>query len=120
MSIEYAVSIVIPTLNHQNIAVVDAVHQSVFPVDASRPTAGEIVFEGFGFADAGERRRLDGFKKRANARDDGGIGFLPECQVAGGTFRESDFQRSTSTVLPEAASFRLCARAARLLAVEVR
>ncbi len=109
-----------PTLNHNDLAAFDAVYQTVFFVDASRPATGEVVFQCFRFADSGERGSLDGFNKRFDARDDLVVGFLPMRQVERGAFRETEFQRSTSMVVPSFASRTPWASAARLAAVEVR
>ena len=92
----------------------------MFTVDTSRPTTAEIVFKWFRLTDVGERRGYDGFEERTDAGNGGGIIFLPERYVMRGALGKADLQRSTSTVLPCAASVRLCVSAARLFAVEVR
>lgn len=109
-----------PALNHHDFVAFDAVHQAVFFVDAPRPKAGEVVFQCFGFADAGEGRGLNGIDQGLDSLDGFGIGLFPICQVARGAFGKAQFQRSTSTVLPSLASRTPCASAARLAAVEVR
>ena len=107
-----------PALNHHDLAILNSIDQPMFAVDTPRPTTGEIVFKWFRFTNTRERCGLNGFEERTDAGNEGGIGFLPERQVARGALGKANLQRSTSTVLPCAASVRLCVSAARLFAVE--
>lgn len=50
-----------PALNNDDLAILYAIHQPVFAVDASGPATGKVVSQRFRFADAGEGGGLDGF-----------------------------------------------------------
>ena len=64
---EGILGVVIVQLGDQELALIDFVNHAMFFVDAARPVAGKVVFEGLGFSDAFEGVALSVFDESRDA-----------------------------------------------------
>src|SRR6266571_3945824 len=106
-------SIVKTALDDLQHALFDAVDQSMFPVDATRPEAAQISLQWLRLADAGERMPLNIVEQRIDLVSDAQIRSRPIEIIVPSSACPDKLQRSSLRALPLPAFSSRTARARR-------